>query len=695
MQLQSTPRDGAAEPLGATWTGAGVNFAVFSRHADSVEVCLFDAAGTTEQQRFTLSGRSGDIHHGFIPTPTAGIGTLYGLRAHGPFAPRDGHRFNHGKLLLDPCARAIVGELRWNESLFGHSRADPEGLTPELRDSAADMPRCRVIDTSFDWEDDRAPATQWRDTVIYELHVKGHTQLHPDVPPEWRGKFLGLTVPGVIEHIRSLGVTAVELMPVHSFTSEGFLRERGLTNYWGYNSLGWFSLAQQYAVSDPVVEFKLMVRALHRAGLEVIMDVVYNHTPEGDEHGPTLSWRGLDNRVYYALRPTERRHYENMTGCGNTIAADQPAVQATILASLRYFAEEMRVDGFRFDLAPVLARDRGGFNANAPFFAALRADPVLAYVKLIAEPWDVGHGGYQLGNFPAGWSEWNDRYRDTLRATWRGDRRLLGSLAERIAGSSDLFRRHGRKPTASINFVASHDGFTLRDVVSYNERHNETNMERNHDGHADNLSWNCGVEGPTDDESVLRLRDRQVRNLLATLFVSQGVPMLLAGDEFGRTQRGNNNAYCQDNEISWIDWSLARASTLPQFVGRLAQLRRSAPQLRRDTFLKGSIGHSHSSDVMWLHPHGRELSEHDWHDPQLRSLAVFIAAAGASSDLLVLINASDSSTEFHVPPAGAAQNWSVFIDTAAPSDQASAVVSSDRAVILGPHHLLILQRRED
>ncbi len=665
---------GTARPLGASLTTAGVNFAVYSQHAERIEVCLFDAAGRAETARFTLTSRTGAVWHGLVPASHAGANTLYGLRAYGPYSPRDGHRFNPNKLLIDPAATDIVGDVDWRGPIFGYDRDDGEGERPDSADSASAVPKCRVVDLTYDWRGDRQPGTPWRDTFIYELHVKGFTQKHPGVPIEHRGTYLGLAEPVVIEHLRKLGVTAVELMPVQAFTSEGFLRERGLSNYWGYNSLAWAAPARQYAIEDPVREFRDMVRALHAAGIEVILDVVFNHTAEGDERGPTLSWRGLDNRIYYRLRPTDRRHYENMTGCGNTIAADQPAAEQLILDCLRFWAEEMHVDGFRFDLAPVLARDWGGFNANAPFFAALRADPVLAYVKLIAEPWDVGLGGYQLGNFPAGWSEWNDRYRDVVRSYWRGDGRVVGSLAERVAGSSDLFRRSGRKPTASINYVAAHDGFTLRDVVSYNERHNEANGESNHDGHADNLSWNCGVEGPTADARIEQLRDQQVRNMLTTLFFSQGVPMLLAGDEFARTQRGNNNAYCQDNDISWVDWQLvSKQRSLIDFVATLARIRRERSELRRDTFLKGSRLSSQSRDIMWWHPRGQEMSESDWHDPNVKSFGIAIGAHSATPDMLLLLNPVDHTSDFLLPVCGAGRIWRCMLATALPESEWASI----------------------
>lgn len=683
---------GSPTPLGASVVAGGVNFAVVSQYAERIDVCLYDATGRRETARYSLGSRAGNVWYGVVPAPYAAAGTLYGLRVQGPYEPREGHRFNANKLLIDPAAHEIVGDVRWGSVLQGALADDSEVPQPDAVDSAGAMPRCRVVDLAFDWRGDRLPATPWRDTFIYELHVKGFTTRHPAVPPEWRGKYLGLTVPEVLAHLQSLRVTAVELMPVQAFTTEGFLRERGLSNYWGYNSIAWSAPERTYAVHDPVTEFREMVRALHSVGIEVILDVVYNHTAEGDQRGPTLSWRGIDNRTYYRLRPTDRRHYENMTGCGNTIAADQPEVSRVILDSMRFWVEEMHVDGFRFDLAPVLARDWGGFNANAPFFAALRADPVLAYVKLIAEPWDVGLGGYQLGNFPAGWSEWNDRYRDAIRAYWRGDSRMLGSFAERFAGSSDLFRRAGRRPTASINFLAAHDGFTLRDVVSYNERHNEANREGNHDGHADNLSWNCGVEGPTEEPHVEALRARQIRNMLTTLFFSQGVPMLLSGDEFGRTQHGNNNAYCQDNEISWVDWSLAkRNASLLEFVRKLAQLRADRPELRRDTFLKGSRVSSQSRDIMWWHPRGHEMTEHDWNDPGLRSFGIAIGAHGSAVDLLLLLNPVDTPCQFALPPSGAARVWRSILDTSSGADIAGHAIS-DRVFQVAPRSAVALEQ---
>jgi isoamylase len=686
-------KQGSPDVLGATWTGEGVNFAIRSRAATRVDVCLYDSTGTRETARLTLPGRTGPVHHGFVERELARVGTLYGIRVHGNYDPREGYRFNAHKLLIDPWARDIVGEPRWHPAAFGFDPADPEGLRPSLVDSADVMPRCRVIDGAFDWTGDRQPAVPWRDTLIYELHVKGYTQLHPDVPPEWRGKYLALTVPAVIAHLKSLGVTAVELMPVFAFTDEGFLHERGMTNYWGYSTLAWFAPTRRYALIDPVAELKQAVKALHQAGIEVILDVVYNHTVEGNEKGPTYSYKAIDNRAYYFHRATDRRLYDDVTGTGNTVACDHPIVQADILASLRYFAEEFRIDGFRFDLATVLGRDRSGFNSNSPFFAALQADPVLAYVKLIAEPWDVGLGGYQLGNFPPGWSEWNDRYRDTMRAFWHGGRRMLGGFAERFAGSSDLFRRNGRKPTASINFVAAHDGFTLRDTVTYNERHNEANLEQNRDGHSNNHSWNCGVEGETEDLKINTLRRRQVRNLLTTLFFAQGVPMLLAGDELYRTQRGNNNAYCQDNEISWVDWSgLQDDDSLLQFVRGLAALRRAHPELRRDTFLKGALHASHARDISWWHAAGHEIADQEWNDAELRTLAVGLGGTTASPDMLLLLNPTETECAFELPSFKLASGWDVVVDTAHPVGVLSGFRLPAGPVKVGPHQALALQR---
>jgi glycogen operon protein len=603
-----------------------------------VELCIFDADSGAETARYDLPGRSGDVWHGLLSPRRASVGTRYAFRVHGANAPDSGGRFDPGIALLDPYARALSTE---------------EPL------------RSRVSDSAFDWQGDRPPATPWRDTVIYELHVKGYTQLHPLVPPECRGKYRGLATEPVIAHLKSLGVTAVELLPCQAFLTEDFLRVRGLSNYWGYNPIAWFAPANEYAVQDPVREFKAMVRSLHRAEIEVILDVVFNHTAEGSEAGPTLSLRGIDNTVYYRLLPQDKRHYENLTGCGNTVNCEHPEVRALIVDCLKYWVEEMHVDGFRFDLATVLARDGNGFNKASAFFEAVRAEPALAYIKLIAEPWDVGLGGYQLGNFPQGWAEWNDRYRDTARAFWRRDDGRIGEFAERISGSSDVFRHYGRKPTASINFLTAHDGFTLNDLVSYKDRHNEANLDGAGDGHDNNLSWNCGVEGPSDDEAVRELRRRQMRSLLATLFLSQGVPMLQAGDEIGRTQRGNNNAYCQDNEISWIDWRLRDENAdLLQFVRLLARLRQGHVELRRETFFKGSASRAVTQDVTWLHARGTEMTKEDWQQGGLRALGMWFGKRhSAAPRLLLLFNSGDALQEFILPSA-AAKPWSCVLDTA-------------------------------
>ena len=686
QRLAASIEKGRPSPLGATPTGRGVNFAVHSSVAEAVELCLFDPATGAARGAARLPGRTDDIWHGFVPAGLAAVGDLYAYRVHGPYAPERGARCNPQKLLIDPCARAITGEPRLDRSL--HDAAGGAEL-----DSAAAMPRCRIVDPAFDWGADRPPGTPWNDTLIYELHVRGFTARHPLVPERLRGTYLGLAEPAVVGWLTRLGVTAVELLPVQAFASEVFLRERGLVNYWGYNPIAWSAPATQYALADPVDEFRQMVKALHAAGIEVLLDVVFNHTAEGNDSGPTLSLRGFDNATYYRLDPGDRSRYENYTGCGNTIDAAQPASRALILDSLRWWAEAMHVDGFRFDLAPVLGRNRDGFDRDAALFAALRADPALSYLKLIAEPWDVGPGGYQLGQFPAGWAEWNDRYRDTMRSFWRGDRYAVGAFAERFAGSSDIFRHRGRKPSAGINFITAHDGFTLADLVSYNERHNEANREANHDGHSDNRSWNCGVEGPTADPQITRLRSRQMGNLLATLLLSQGVPMLQAGDELGRTQHGNNNAYCQDNELSWLDWSLAAADGgLAEFVGRLIAFRKRRPELRRDTFLKGGRRSGRTRDVSWLRPDGREMRDGDWDDPHAQALAIQLAGPDhTSAEILVLVNSGAEAVEFRLPAPADGRHWRLVADTAAPS--AAGTAEAEPARVVSAHALVVFERQ--
>ncbi len=636
---------GAPLPLGATRTKRGVNFAIFSSRATRIELCLFDSQGG-ECARHDLPARSGDTWHGFLPARRATPFTSYGYRVHGPEDPGQGERFDPAIVLLDPYARAVC---------------------------ATDPPRAQVIRDDFDWSGDRPPAVPWRDTVIYELHVKGFTQRHPEVPAAWRGKYLGLTVAPVIEHLRSLGVTTVELLPCQEFMTEGFLTERGLTNYWGYNPAAWFAPTSRYAVEDATSEFKYMVKALHGAGIEVILDVVFNHTAEGNEQGPLFSWKGIDNPTYYRLVAADRRQYENQTGTGNTVNCRHPQVRQLIVDCLRHWTEEMHVDGFRFDLATVLARNAGGFDENSPFFKAVRADPALAYVKLIAEPWDIGWGGYQLGRFPSGWSEWNDKYRDAISSFWRRDAGRVGELAERLAGSSDLFRHDGRRPTASVNFITAHDGFTLGDLVSYDARHNEANLENNADGHGNNLSWNCGTEGPTEDPEVNALRRRQRKNLLATLFLSLGTPMLLAGDEFARTQGGNNNAYCQDNPITWVDWELAEThGDLLRFVRHLAQLRLRHAEFRRETFLKGTVSRAGIKDIAWLHPRGDEMTQVDWADGNLRTLGAWFGKRNNSPDrLLLLLNADAAPQSFVLPVTPGGRYWTRLFDTSIDDLQAA------------------------
>jgi glycogen operon protein len=674
VSLVSAVWPGRPYPLGATWDGEGVNFALFSEHAQKVELCLFDAKGRRELQRLTLREHTDLVWHCYLPE--ARPGQLYGYRVHGPYRPEEGHRFNPHKLLLDPYAKNVTGPLRWSDALFGYTVGHRRGdLSLDRRDSAGGMPKCKVIDPAFSWGEDRRPNVPWSEMVIYETHVRGFTRLHPDVPVPLRGTYGGLACAGVVDYLRRLGVTTVELMPVHAFVDDRHLLERGLSNYWGYNTIGFFAPDMRYAASHKVSEFKTMVKTLHSAGIEVILDVVYNHTAEGNELGPTLSFRGIDNTSYYRLPADSRRHYLDFTGCGNTLNMVHPRVLQLLMDSLRYWVLEMHVDGFRFDLASALARELHEVDRLGAFFDLLRQDPVLNQVKLIAEPWDLGEGGYQVGNFPAGWAEWNDKYRDTMRAYWKGDGGQIGEFARRLTGSSDLYGRSGRRPYASINFIAAHDGFTLADLVSYNHKHNEANLEDNRDGHDHNLSWNCGVEGPTDDPAVRGLRARQRRNLLATLFLSQGVPMLLAGDERGRSQLGNNNAYCQDNELSWVHWELdAEQEALVHFTRRLIALRRAHPVLRRRDFFQGRpLRGRDVKDIVWLKPDGTEMTDEEWDQHFARCLGVYLSGAGltetdergrplADDDFLVLFNAHHDSIPFTLPALGP-DGWRTVLDT--------------------------------
>ena len=667
---------GDPHPRGATWDGQGVNFSLFSVSAERVELCLFDSSGRHEIQRVEVRERTDEAWHCYLPEARPGL--LYGYRVHGPYKPEQGHRFNPHKLLVEPYAKHLSGTLRWSDAHFGYRVGHrQEDLSFDRRDSAQGMPKCRVIDSAFTWGDDRPPLVPWHDTVIYELHVRGFTLRHPDVPPQLRGTYAGLACAPVIDYLRRLGVTTVELMPVHSFVDDRRLVERGLRNYWGYNSLGFFAPEARYSSTGRVSEFKTMVKTLHSAGIEVILDVVYNHTAEGNQLGPTLSLRGIDNAAYYRLTPDNPRYYMDFTGTGNTLNLQQPRVLQLIMDSLRYWVLEMHVDGFRFDLASALARELHEVDRLGAFFDVIAQDPVLSRVKLIAEPWDLGEGGYQVGNFPPGWTEWNDRYRDTVRAYWKGDGGRIGEFARRLTGSSDLYEASGRKPHASINFVTAHDGFTLADLVSYNEKHNQANLENNRDGNDNNLSWNCGAEGPTDDPEVLELRARQRRNFIATLLLSQGVPMLLAGDETGRTQLGNNNAYCQDNEISWVDWSLDQSQqALLRFVQRMLQLRRMHPVLRRRRFFQGrSIRGGDVKDIAWLSPEGREMSDSEWSQDFARCLGVYLAGDALEEtdrrgqrleddSFLLLLNAHHETIPFTLPQFRPGATWQVLLDTA-------------------------------
>jgi isoamylase len=676
---RSRLREGLPYPLGASWNGLGVNFALFSAHATKVELCLFDGDGMSEVERIELPEYTDEVWHGYLPD--ARPGTIYGYRVHGPYEPDNGHRFNPHKLLLDPYAQAVVGRLQWNPALFGYRLESGDDLTFDERDSAPFMPRCRVIDPAFTWGDDRRPRTPWDTTIIYELHVRGYTRLHPAVPQELRGTFRGLTDPNVLDHFRRLGVTAIELLPIHTFIDDSYLLDKGLTNYWGYNTISFFAPARRYAsVPDfAFAEFKEMVAGLHDAGIEVILDVVYNHTAEGNERGPTLSFRGVDNASYYRLLPDRRRHYINDTGTGNTVNLSHPRVLQMVTDSLRYWAQDMHVDGFRFDLATILARETDGFDEGGGFLDACRQDPVLSSVKLIAEPWDLGPGGYQVGGFAPGWAEWNDRFRDTARAYWRGDEGTLAELATRITASADLFNRRGRKPWASVNFITAHDGYTLNDLVSYNDKHNEANGEDNRDGHSDNRSWNHGVEGPTDDRAIVELRERQKRNCLATLLLAQGTPMLLGGDEFGRTQRGNNNSYCQDNEISWVDWDHSeRDRLLARFTQRLIALRRQYVVLRQRRFLTAQWNDELGvKDLTWLNPAGEEMADEQWHDPAAKCLGLLldgraqrtgIRRRGQDATLLLVVNAHHDVVLFTLPPVTGGGAWLRLVDTNLPDE---------------------------
>jgi isoamylase len=672
---------GAPYPLGATWDGVGVNFAIFSEHATRIELCLFDSVDAeSESLTIPLPEQTDMVWHGYLPDVHPG--QLYGYRVHGPYAPQAGHRFNPNKLVIDPYAKVVGRNMRWDDSLFGFGMGGDD-TSFDQRDSAAYAPLAAVSDTAFTWGDDRPPRIPWHETLIYELHVKGFSQLNPHVPDGLQGTYLGLASEPSIRHLTSLGVTAVELMPVHHHADEWHLVKRGLSNYWGYNTLCYFAPEIRYCSSpspmEAVREFKMMVRALHAAGLEVILDVVYNHTAEGNHLGPTLSLRGIDNATYYRLHPHDARFYQDFTGCGNTLNMRSPRVLQLIMDSLRYWVLEMHVDGFRFDLASALARELHAVDKLGAFFDIIHQDPVLSQVKLIAEPWDLGEGGYQVGNFPTKWTEWNGKYRDAVRQFWRGDGGGVSELATRLSGSSDLYEQSGRRPYASINFITAHDGFTLADLVSYEQKHNEANGENNSDGENHNLSWNCGVEGPTDDRRVLALRAQHRRNLMATLLLSVGVPMISGGDEIGRSQRGNNNAYCQDNGISWTGWNLTHEQEhFLEFTRRVIRVWRDNPVLRRRKFFQGRrIRGADVLDIAWLDPSGREMTDEMWNSPDVRTLAVrFNGDAINEVDergepivgdtLLLMLNAGAEAVSFALPPTAAVERWETLLDTADP-----------------------------
>jgi isoamylase len=666
-------QEGLPHPRGATWQGKGVNFALFSAHATRVELCLFDETGERETARIDLPEYTDEIWHGYVPDVHPGA--IYGYRVHGPYEPSGGHRFNPNKLVLDPYAQGHFGDLKWDPAVFGYQLESGDDTTLDERDSAPFMPKCVVVDPNFDWKG--APTRRsvpWEHTIVYELHLRGYTKLHPKVPDQWRGTYKGLSN-DVIEYIRSLGVTSVELLPVHTFINDSLLLDKGLSNYWGYNSIGFFAPDPRYAHEreQTLREFKEMVARFHDAGLEVILDVVYNHTAEGNQLGPTLSFKGIDNASYYRLLPGKPRYYINDTGTGNTLNLSHMRVIEMVTDSLRYWATETHVDGFRFDLGTILAREAKGFDTESAFLKACSQDPELRTVKLIAEPWDCGPGGYQVGGFAPGWAEWNDKFRDTARDFWRGAA-PASVISSRLCASEDLFNRRGRRPWACVNFVTAHDGFTLNDLVSYDEKHNEANQEDNKDGHSDNRSWNCGVEGPTDDEEVNALRHRQRRNFLATLLLSQGTPMMLAGDEFARTQNGNNNAYCQDNEISWIDWNIqAEGRSLIGFVQKLTALRHKYPILRRRRFLTGVYNEELGvKDVTWINASGVEMKPEEWGDRAMQCFGMLmdgraqptgIRRRGEDATLLMVLNAYHDLVEFSLPETPGGSHWQLLIDT--------------------------------
>jgi len=703
-QTRATVLPGRHYPLGATWDGSGVNFALFSEHAEKVELCIFDARGTRELRRVVLPEYTDQVWHGYLPEAVPG--TLYGYRVYGPYEPARGHRFNHHKLLIDPYAKQLSGNLRWTDANFGYRIGAPRAdLSFDRRDNAAAIPKCIVVDTAFSWGDDRLLQSPWTSTVIYELHVRGYSMKNSQIAPELRGSFLALASPANIEYLSKLGITAVELLPVQAFVDDRVLVENGLHNYWGYNTIGFFAPEPRYLSGALLAEFKTMVKRLHEVGIEVLLDVVYNHTAEGNHLGPTLSFRGIDNVAYYRLGD-DLRYYVDYTGCGNTLRLKHPRVMQLVTDSLRYWVEEMHVDGFRFDLAPAIVRRDEEFDWwSSGFMNALLQDPVLSRVKLIAEPWDLGPNGYQLGHFPPGWSEWNDKYRSTTRRFWKGADGLIPELASRLTGSSDIFDSNGRQPRASINYVTAHDGFTLQDLVSYDRKHNEANLSDNADGSEGNDSWNCGAEGPTEDAAIRTLRERQKRNMLAMLLLSEGTPMLLAGDEFGNTQLGNNNAYCQDNDIGWLAWNDigAGGERLIEFVRRLIALRRAHPVFRRRRFFRGAVTDNEGlKDITWIRPDSGEMQTDDWHDGSRRALGAlfggetgerYIGASGYpefDSTFLMLMNAGDEDLDFVLPQAGSFARWSLVLDTTGAANAPGTLFSAASAYRLTSRSLALL-----
>ncbi|WP_282372554.1 glycogen debranching protein GlgX [Pseudomonas sp. PS02290] len=694
-------REGLPFPLGASWDGLGVNFAIFSANATKVELCLFDSAGEVELERIELPEYTDEIFHGYLPD--AHPGQVYGYRVYGPYDPKNGHRFNHNKLLIDPYAKQLVGELKWSEALFGYTIGHPDDdLSFDERDSAPFVPKCKVIDPAYTWGREQRVDVPWDKTIFYETHTRGFTMRHPSVPDEVKGTFAGLMVDDVIKHIKGLGVTSIELLPIHAFVNDQHLLEKGMTNYWGYNTLAFFAPDPRYLAHGKISEFKEMVAHMHHANLEVILDVVYNHTAEGNERGPTLSMRGIDNASYYRLMPDDKRYYINDSGTGNTLDLSHPCVLQMVTDSLRYWATEMHVDGFRFDLATILGRYHDGFSERHSFLVACRQDPVLRSVKLIAEPWDCGPGGYQVGNFAPGWAEWNDKFRDNIRAFWKGDEGQLADFANRMTASGNLFNQRGRRPYASVNFITAHDGFTLHDLVSYNEKHNEDNDENNQDGSNDNRSWNCGVEGPTDDPEINALRLRQMRNFFSTLILAQGTPMVVAGDEFARTQHGNNNAYCQDSEIGWVNWDLDEdGKALLAFVKRLIKLRQSYPILRRSRFLVGDYNEELGvKDVTWLSPSGEEMTIEQWEDPNGRCLGMLmdgraqetgIRRRGSEATLLLVVNSHHDGVNFTLPEVPEGLNWTSLIDTNQPEIDGKDQFDFGSEYTVTPRSLLLFE----